>query len=215
VAGLKQKNISSVPVEQSSYIIKGEDEFLLSSTLNSYKTGIPVIDTILLVNLEEPLPASQFAGSKNSSGTFLRDALYKPEYIFPLFDNKGNVLMQQKVDDVMETILWGYDAKYPIARIIGSDYSTVSGIVDMNILNNPASDLQLRTEIQKIRTHFADTTVQVMNNTYLYGVGVSSETDAKGITTFYEYDSFNRLKVIRRHDGNIIKMFDYKIKSSD
>jgi YD repeat-containing protein len=45
--------------------------------------------------------------------------------------------------------------------------------------------------------------------TYAPSIGITSETDARGITTYYEYDGFMRLARIRDSDGNIIKTYDY------
>jgi hypothetical protein len=34
-----------------------------------------------------------------------------------------------------------------------------------------------------------------------------------GRTTFYEYDSFNRLYLVKDHDGNILKQYTYHYKN--
>ena len=43
-------------------------------------------------------------------------------------------------------------------------------------------------------------------------VGLTSKTDARGVTTYYEYDDFQWLKAIKDHAGNILKSFDYHYK---
>jgi hypothetical protein len=50
--------------------------------------------------------------------------------------------------------------------------------------------------------------------TYTYDplIGINSATDAKGQTSYYEYDSFQRLKQIKDHKGNILKSYDYNYK---
>jgi len=47
--------------------------------------------------------------------------------------------------------------------------------------------------------------------TYTYNplIGVTGSTDAKGETTYYEYDPFQRLMNIKDKDGNIIKNYTY------
>lgn len=39
--------------------------------------------------------------------------------------------------------------------------------------------------------------------------GIISQTDSKGLTVYYEYDSFQRLRNIKDHYGNIIKTYCY------
>lgn len=41
-------------------------------------------------------------------------------------------------------------------------------------------------------------------------VGMTSQADAAGRITYYQYDGFGRLKIIKDSDGRILKMFDYQ-----
>jgi YD repeat-containing protein len=61
-----------------------------------------------------------------------------------------------------------------------------------------------------IRIHPKD--AQMTNYTFEPLVGMSSEIDPGGITTYYEYDGLSRLKVIRDSKGNIIKNYSYHFK---
>ena len=38
---------------------------------------------------------------------------------------------------------------------------------------------------------------------------MTSETDPNGITTYYEHDDFNRLKIVRDHEGNVLNQYEY------
>jgi YD repeat-containing protein len=53
------------------------------------------------------------------------------------------------------------------------------------------------------------TGAEMTTYTYQPLVGVTSSTDPNNVTTYYEYDSFNRLSIIRDSDKNIIKTLDY------
>ena len=50
-----------------------------------------------------------------------------------------------------------------------------------------------------------------MVSTYTYDplIGVTSMTDPRGQTIYYEYDEFNRLKHVKDQDGNILSKNDY------
>ncbi|MDN5216387.1 hypothetical protein QQ020_30240 [Fulvivirgaceae bacterium BMA12] len=110
--------------------------------------------------------------------------------------------------------LWGYNGKYPVAEVIGSTHASISALVNTNILQNPPSDQQLRTELNKIRTGLANTAAQVTTYTYDPLVGMTSQTDPNGQTIFYQYDDFNRLELIKDQAGNIVQQYSYNYKSS-
>ncbi|MNE19559.1 hypothetical protein D3C80_1126460 [compost metagenome] len=64
--------------------------------------------------------------------------------------------------------------------------------------------------IDEVRLYPAD--AQMTTYTYEPLIGITSATDAKGQSIYYEYDYFQRLKVIKDQDRNIIKAFNYNYK---
>lgn len=52
--------------------------------------------------------------------------------------------------------------------------------------------------------------------TYTYDplIGLTSKTDENNIITFYHYDDFDRLKLVKDHEGNIIRVYDYHYKQN-
>ena len=44
-------------------------------------------------------------------------------------------------------------------------------------------------------------------------VGITSQTDAKGLTTYFEYDQYGRLLYVKDQDRNIIKSYTYHLKN--
>lgn len=49
---------------------------------------------------------------------------------------------------------------------------------------------------------------------YLPGIGVKSIADENNNITYFEYDAFGRLKIVKDGEGNILKMYNYHYKSS-
>lgn len=128
------------------------------------------------------------------------------------YNDAGNVKQQQKIGDLPESYVWGYQGRYPVAKIIGKFYNEAvnqSGL-DLTILNNSTSEAALRTELNKLRNLSG---CFVTTYTYKPLVGITSETDPNGKTIYYEYDTFNRLKLIKDQDGKILKLYDYKYQA--
>jgi hypothetical protein len=61
--------------------------------------------------------------------------------------------------------------------------------------------------IDELRLHPKD--ANMATNTYEPMVGVTSSTDANNNVTYYEYDTLNRVNLIRDRDRNIIKKYQY------
>lgn len=135
------------------------------------------------------------------------------EIRFSAYDSSGNLLEQNKANDVKAVTIWGYNRNYPVAKITGSNLSTVLGFINMTVVNAPASDAALGAELSNIRSGLAGTMAQVTTYTYSPLYGMTSMTDATGRTTYYEYDVFGRLKLIRDHDNRIVKKIEYKLNN--
>jgi YD repeat-containing protein len=131
---------------------------------------------------------------------------------FHRYNAKGLLQEQSKPNDMREVYLWGYNNQYLVAKIKGSDYNTVMQYITQAQLDNAASytDQQMRDALNNIRINLPNAFV----TTYTYApvTGVTSETDARGKTVFYEYDAFQRLKLVKDQDGNIVKTFEYHYK---
>jgi YD repeat-containing protein len=130
---------------------------------------------------------------------------------FYSYDNAGNPIEIAEKDGVHIVYLWGYAEQYPVAKVVESDYNTVKNLVNLTMLANAHqyTDQQIRDELNKIRTGLANTNAMVSTYTYKPLIGTTSETDAKGRTTYYEYDGLGQLVLIRDHDNNIVKKIGY------
>ncbi len=139
---------------------------------------------------------------------------YTVDLTFEKYDNKGNLLQYKGRDGVTNSIIWGYNKSYPVAKIVGMGYDDAINLSGLSLTT--INDLSLnynavRNELNKLRTNLIG---KVFVNTLTYSplIGVTSETDANGNTKFYEYDGFNRLKLIRDKNNNILKKICYNFQ---
>lgn len=100
----------------------------------------------------------------------------------------------------------------PNARSYKVNYHYLDAGVWKNMTKDYTNNMVL-TEgeaIDEVRVYPVD----AFMTTYTYNplMGMTSETDPNGKTTFFEYDKFQRLRLLRDQDGNIIKTYEYKYK---
>jgi YD repeat-containing protein len=122
---------------------------------------------------------------------------------FDSYDTHKKLTQYHKNNDVITSFIWGYNYTLPIAKIDGTDFNTA-----MSKLSKTYAELQLmdgtalQGELNNLRS-----IPNALITTYTYAplIGMTSQTDPNGITTYYEYDDFGRLKNVRDNDNNIIK----------
>lgn len=127
------------------------------------------------------------------------------------YDTRGNISEASKNMDITHLYLWGYNGKYPVAEVIGSNYAAVSSIVTQNQIDIAtgvnSNDNNVRTLLNGLRTGLPGAMVKTF--TYKPLVGVTSETDPSGKTTYYEYDAMGRLSLIRDQNNAILSKICY------
>jgi YD repeat-containing protein len=129
------------------------------------------------------------------------------------YDSMGNLTEESKTGDVHTVWIWGYNHTLPVAKVIGSTYTTANGYLTYNNVQNPSSDAVLRTEIAKIRSGLASGPQQVLTFSWSPLFGMTSQVDPAGTVTYYEYDNHGRLLNIRDQNNNIVKRFTYTLNN--
>jgi YD repeat-containing protein len=206
---LVDMNIINQPIETwvQKRVQSGSTPKTISGIFNQFRPQMPLPEMVFAIRTSSGLlnyqPVQVTAGERNMNSA------YEPALLFLNYDNYGNLLEQAKAGNTKEVYLWGYHHRYPVARIIGADYTAVANLVDHQILNEPTSEEQLLQELNKIRTALANTPVQVYTYSYIPLKGISVEIDPAGRKTSYIYDSQGRLIMIKDQNGNIIKMICY------
>jgi len=134
------------------------------------------------------------------------------------FDRYGDrkTLQQFSKSGQTNCILWSFGNSRPIAEIKNASMSSVQQILGAEAIIDFANkifptDAEIKAFLLPLRTNLS--TAFVTSYTYKPLAGVSTVTDAKGMTTYYEYDAFQRLKTVKDQNGNILKQTDYHYKN--
>jgi YD repeat-containing protein len=168
-----------------------------------YEGGIVLLDKIHQLEIKEPLSLSSF----NFSG----DSHLKERTAFLKYSDKGRLKEFRENEGIINSIFWGYKNTRPVAQVVNASYDAAKLYVDEAYLNRyDLSTSQIDSETQKLRTNLPNSFVTTFSYNPL--IGITSQTDAKGMTTYYEYDNFRRLKHIKDQNGNIVKSYDYHYK---
>jgi Ataxin-1 and HBP1 module (AXH) len=128
---------------------------------------------------------------------------------YNLYDKKSNLMEYKSKDGIIHTILYGYDYESKIAEIEGATYQdvlTALGITNLESLQTKSnSELKIIFDNLRILLPLAN----IISYTYLPLVGVTSISDSKGQTNYFEYDSYNRLIRTKDNNNNIISEQTY------
>ena len=131
---------------------------------------------------------------------------------------EGNIKEVSKVDGPPISYVWGYGGEHPIAKLenFGSSQitGTIQGLMDAaesasNLDNDRTRDHTgnegaLRQALDDLRDSLPE---GAMMTSYTYDplIGITSITDSRGQTTYYDYDAFGRLEEVRDLNGQLIQ----------
>lgn len=129
------------------------------------------------------------------------------------YDSLGHLAEEYKTGDPHTVWLWGYNYTRPVAKIVGSTYSTAMSFINNLTLQFPSSDNDIRTQVNAVRTGLTGAKALVTTYTYSTVFGMTSMVDAAGTITYYDYDSHGRLQDVRDANNNIVKRYSYTINN--
>lgn len=142
------------------------------------------------------------------------------------YDEHGNPLEVSKENDVVSSYYWGYGYRFPVVKAdnisynilataiqnsLPASFTSLDALLDV-IVSSGASDSRWTLFNRNLRANSSLSGRMITTYTFSPMIGITSQTDPNGITTYYEYDSFGRLYQIKDHEGNILKRYDYNYK---
>jgi YD repeat-containing protein len=129
------------------------------------------------------------------------------------FHDSGKIKQIQSEDGITTTYVWGYKDLFPVAQIVNATYDQVLTSLEQSTLDElndaPGTDSEMRQTFQALRDDPAFEKAKVTSYTYDPNKGMTSSTDANGKITYYEYDTFGRLRLVRDNNQNILKRYEY------
>ncbi|MBC2844624.1 RHS repeat domain-containing protein [Winogradskyella flava] len=145
------------------------------------------------------------------------------------YDAFGNPLELSRTDGMDICYIYGYDKTLPVAKIENATYSQISSYVSniqihsnsdddrtIDIVNSNGSKTYIGEEgdLREVLDNLRNSLPNAMVSTYTYDplIGVTSMTDPKGYTVYYEYDSSGRLLRVKDEDGKVMSENAYHYK---
>jgi YD repeat-containing protein len=121
----------------------------------------------------------------------------------------GNLVQVKQVNGTSTAYLWGYEGKYVVAKLENATYAQIEQLSVFGSNTNLTSNLSdaQETALRNISN------AMVTTFKYIPQIGVTSITDPRGRTVFYEYDEFNRLEFVKDQEGKILNENQYNYKN--
>nr|WP_319511369.1 hypothetical protein [uncultured Draconibacterium sp.] len=109
-------------------------------------------------------------------------------------------------NDIKTVYLWDSKGEYVMAKVENATYSQLSS------LQNKVCTYSSKTLYNNIKSLVSGAII----TTYSYDplIGISEQTDTNGVTSYFEYDSFGRLKFVKNDDSHIQNMVRYNYGSN-
>lgn len=194
--GMVEKNLLGIPVEEISLI--DDNVTAANKTIYTDTLGMYLPSKIYTLNSTSPLGMNSY------------EAKYAEKARMSDYNKKGKLGFVWKNDNINTVYLWGYNYQYPVAKIDGLTYSQVVSELGQTFIDNlAASTSPDKNTLDVIRTKLSGRMALVSTYTYKPLIGIASVTDARGVTTNYTYDTFNRLLNVKNDDANILNEYKY------
>lgn len=137
--------------------------------------------------------------------------------IYHDYSTWGNPLEISKENGIHVVNIWGYNNSQIIATISNAIYSNIFNFFNATVFppeeGGSTTEQDLRDYFQNVRNILTGT--QITSYTYDPLIGITSNTDPSGYTSFYEYDNFNRLLFIQNEDKEVLEGYQYNYALED
>lgn len=220
---MKLKHLVAFPIEKVKARFYGDQANIVSGLIYEYDAlGKGLIKNISLLNTNFRIASSDFKFSNRTLGTvppsgalstYQPDGKYSVKYKVLQHDQYGNPLEIKKQEEANTVYVWAYGGQYPIAEIKNATYTDVLAVLTQATINNlnavNVSETTITNAVTKLRIDSRLSKAMISSYTYKPLVGMTSKTDPRGVSEYYEYDGLQRLKAVLDQVKNVTTSMDY------
>ena len=134
--------------------------------------------------------------------------------------NNRLVQLNDHRSGISTVYLWSYNGTYPVVEIQNADFNNIQNILNgvcnttVNLLHATVPNINYVTNtnpLDNLRTALPQSMVSTM--VYRPLIGITSFTDPKGMTTYFDYNGFGQLKecyIIENGQKKIVQKMEYQ-----
>ncbi|AZI24060.1 hypothetical protein EA772_01390 [Pedobacter sp. G11] len=217
LGSLLEYNILDNPIEEVNLKKINGVEKLISGVVNEY--GYDQINQRKIFSLRKVFTSGNDLTTSNNTYNFIQiPSRYEEKWNYGFHDAEGKPRLVTERQLHKTSYLYSYNSQYPIAEIKNVSYATIESVLGgpANVSSFAASnpkDAEVNNLVTNLRSSPLLKEAQIISYTYKPLVGMTSMTDAKGMTTYYHYDAFGRLQFVKDQDGNVVKQNTYHYKN--
>ena len=110
-----------------------------------------------------------------------------------------------------------FEATVEEVNVLPSGYNSLESLLASlnDIVTNSTQQARWQAYNQALRDYPDNTGAMIYTYTYNPLIGMTSETDPRGLTVYYHYDFMGRLYQVKDHNGNVLRQYTYTYYSSN
>jgi len=206
--------VESIDFDDQNITNASATEFILTPN-NGQGNNFPVPGLVKAVETESILFENNFTGqhiNPGNPGQIVFDSRLKDKIYYDLYDENGRLLEFHNIENGMYTsIIWGYKNQFPVVVAKNARYSEIESYAqEVKSLSHFYDTSGLISYSQTIRNALPD--AQITTHTF-HHKKLSSTTDVRGQTAYYEYDDLQRLSKTKDDDQLLLTKYRYHYRN--